>query len=216
MSETNTNSTNESQTTVNQDTDQTTSQSDEPKVEHIEKSKYDSVLSESIGRKEKIRQLEAQLESYKALAPEGSTPEEQLKSLNSQIKKLQKENEKLNQLGSIREKVSQLGAIDARVAELAYEDLKKAGALGSSELENSFLESWKNDHKTFFKQSEPESPITKPLPAQVAKQEKTPASLTPSEEFEAYKKLPMEEKLKLSPGYIQKMEEMRGSQINKR
>jgi hypothetical protein len=171
--------------------------------EPVERSKYDLVIRESMARKERIRELEEHQKQFSALTPEGKTVEEQLASLQTQIKGLTEQNQKLQHLGVVRDAVVKMGAIDPKVAALAYEDVKAAGVLGSEELTNAFLSDWKKSNASFFKEDKPQTSITQPLPSQLPKTQDPPREMTPEDEIAKYKSLPVQERAKLGPAYLQ-------------
>ncbi len=180
----------------------------EPDV--IDKEKYDLVLRESMGRKGKIQELEAQLERFNTLTPEGKTVEEQLKSFQDQLSGLTVENSKLKHLSEVRDVMDKLGAVDPRVAELAYADADSKGVIGSSsELLSGYLEQWKSDNKSLFKA---ESPVTTPLPSQQPQIQVPPTEMTPDDEVKKYLEMPREERAKINPRELARFVKMHSAQ----
>ena len=183
-----------------------------PEAEMVPKANLDEVVRESIGRKTRIKELEAQLEKITALAPEGKTAEEIASSFTTQINRLKEENQKLNAMGTLRDGLSKRGVLDGRVAELVYADPKTKTVLGSPELLESFLDQWKTDNFVYFKQ-EAKQPIVVPngqpiIPA-------TPKAMTPNEELEAFKKMPIDEKMRIPHDQREKLMKLILGQLSK-
>jgi len=142
-----------------------------------------SVTAESVKRKNRIKELEEQLEGKGNKDEDAEARAKRLEEKNNQLQ------ETLQSI-SFKTQIQKLvpDAVSDRVTDMIYEDAKKADRLDEA-LVPGFVKTWKEENSSFFKQEVKASPAAAPGVPDGLRKPDAPNAVAPEQELEAWEKM---------------------------